>query len=256
MKNIVKKLEGKLLAESLHLDKSASKELKACLLQVQDFVNVDGSLSVLSDLNQNTSYIFVGTFGHFLGMDTPNTLSVDSIWEDDIYQRIHPDDLLDRHLLELEFYNFLKQQAAEERLNFETNCKIRALNVNGEYHYIKHRTTFLRMDKKGELWLSLCIYEYTFDTLPQVGIEGIIVNKVTGECKKVNSFEHCSMLLTSREHDVLLQVSKGLLSKEIASRLKISLNTVNRHRQNILEKLKVNNSIEAVRVANALGLLK
>ena len=35
------------------------------------------------------------------------------------------------------------------------------------------------------------------------------------------------------------------MSKDIAQTLSISINTVNRHRQNILEKLQVNNSIEA-----------
>jgi len=45
------------------------------------------------------------------------------------------------------------------------------------------------------------------------------------------------------------------LSKEIADTLSISINTVNRHRQNILERLRVNNSIEACRIAEFMGLL-
>ena len=46
-----------------------------------------------------------------------------------------------------------------------------------------------------------------------------------------------------------------MMSKEIASTLSISINTVNRHRQNILEKLHVSNSIEACRIAKGLKLL-
>jgi DNA-binding NarL/FixJ family response regulator len=61
--------------------------------------------------------------------------------------------------------------------------------------------------------------------------------------------------LTSREKEILLLISKGEISKVIADQLNISINTVNRHRQNILEKLNVNNSIEAVRTADALNLL-
>ena len=45
------------------------------------------------------------------------------------------------------------------------------------------------------------------------------------------------------------------LSKQIALKLNISINTVNRHRQNILEKLNVGNSIDAMRTAKALRLL-
>lgn len=50
-------------------------------------------------------------------------------------------------------------------------------------------------------------------------------------------------------------INKGKMSKDIAQTLSISINTVNRHRQNILEKLQVNNSIEACRIAKELHLL-
>ena len=60
--------------------------------------------------------------------------------------------------------------------------------------------------------------------------------------------------MTNRELEVLRFMKKGLLSKEIAEALKISINTVNSHRQNILQKLKANNSIEAVNFAQRLGL--
>lgn len=43
--------------------------------------------------------------------------------------------------------------------------------------------------------------------------------------------------------------------KEIANSLNVSINTINTHRQNILLKLKANNSIEAVNIAQRLGLL-
>ncbi|MDR1880928.1 MAG: LuxR C-terminal-related transcriptional regulator, partial [Tannerellaceae bacterium] len=43
--------------------------------------------------------------------------------------------------------------------------------------------------------------------------------------------------------------------KEISNQLCISVHTVNTHRQRILEKLDVDNSLEAVKYASALGLL-
>jgi len=50
-------------------------------------------------------------------------------------------------------------------------------------------------------------------------------------------------------------VSKGFVSKEIADKLFLSVNTINNHRQNILEKTNATNTSEAVSYARNLGLL-
>ena len=56
-----------------------------------------------------------------------------------------------------------------------------------------------------------------------------------------------AVLLTSREQEILSHVSKGLLDKEIAHLLSISIWTVHNHVKNIYEKLGVHNRTEAVR---------
>jgi len=52
--------------------------------------------------------------------------------------------------------------------------------------------------------------------------------------------------LTGREDEILELFSQGLLCKEIADRLGISLETVNSHRKNIYRKLHVRSRTEAV----------
>jgi DNA-binding NarL/FixJ family response regulator len=52
--------------------------------------------------------------------------------------------------------------------------------------------------------------------------------------------------LTSREKEILDQLSKGFLYKEIASNLYISIETVRRHVHNIYEKLHVRSRTDAV----------
>lgn len=56
--------------------------------------------------------------------------------------------------------------------------------------------------------------------------------------------------LTSRETDVLLQLSKGLNYIEIADNLIISPSTVRKHIENIYKKLQVRNKMEAVKKAD------
>lgn len=62
-------------------------------------------------------------------------------------------------------------------------------------------------------------------------------------------------VLTQRETEVFVLMSRCLVAKEIASKLKISTNTARSHIQNILKKLKVHSKLEAVLVAEKQGLL-
>ena len=61
--------------------------------------------------------------------------------------------------------------------------------------------------------------------------------------------------LTSREHEVLCSIHKGLTSHEIAKELSISKRTVETHRTNILEKTGARNSIELVKLADKYNLI-
>ena len=60
-------------------------------------------------------------------------------------------------------------------------------------------------------------------------------------------FDSPAALLTLCEREVLALAKEGMFSKEISEKLNISIHTVNRHRQNILEKLQVDNIIEAMK---------
>ena len=52
--------------------------------------------------------------------------------------------------------------------------------------------------------------------------------------------------LSTREKEILVQLSKGLMYKEIAAELHISAETVRKHVYHVYEKLHVTNRIEAV----------
>ena len=61
--------------------------------------------------------------------------------------------------------------------------------------------------------------------------------------------------LTLLEKDVLEQVAEGRSSEEIASALAIAENTVKNHMQNVLEKLHLENRVQAATFALRQGLL-
>lgn len=256
--DIKHELEDNLMSQRIAGENARRQEVERCLQTVKAFVEIENALAVMSNLISNESYICAGAFGRFFGMGgaVGEIRTIPSIWEENIYERIHPEDLLERHVLELRFFHFLKRQPVAERLKYKTSSCIRAKNAQGDYVYIHHQTLYLRSTPEGKLWLALCLYNFWENrTIPQHGIEGVIQNRETGEIISLNSEQHCPEILSRREREILSLVEKGFLSKEIAAALGISLNTVNRHRQNILTKLQVNNSHEAVRTARAMNLL-
>jgi DNA-binding NarL/FixJ family response regulator len=63
-------------------------------------------------------------------------------------------------------------------------------------------------------------------------------------------------VMTPRELQVLKLIAEAYTSKEIAAELVISLKTVERHRQNILDKLGMSDRVELTRYAIRRGLIQ
>jgi len=61
---------------------------------------------------------------------------------------------------------------------------------------------------------------------------------------------------TDREREIIIACRDGLVGKEIADRLNISVNTVNVHKRNIFHKLGINNTMEMVSYALKKGIIR
>jgi two-component system invasion response regulator UvrY len=72
---------------------------------------------------------------------------------------------------------------------------------------------------------------------------------LTGDSQKGDIRE-----LTVREIEIIKCIKEGLTSKEIADRLQISVRTVEVHRRNILQKLKLNNSASLINFIHGTDL--
>jgi DNA-binding NarL/FixJ family response regulator len=62
--------------------------------------------------------------------------------------------------------------------------------------------------------------------------------------------------LSTREHEVLLDVARGYTNKEIAERLHLSVKTVEGHKSSIMDKLGFQSRAEIVRYALRQGWLR
>lgn len=80
-------------------------------------------------------------------------------------------------------------------------------------------------------------------------VDGYVKEKVN-----INSTSN-KEIFTVRELQVLNLLGKGLSSKNIASKLFISINTVNNHRANLLDKANCQNTVQLLAFANRIGLI-
>lgn len=72
----------------------------------------------------------------------------------------------------------------------------------------------------------------------------------------MNSFsKKRKQLLTSREREILRLIVKGKSNRQIATELKLSVNTVRVHRANIMDAVGIHKSIELVVYAMRIGLV-
>jgi DNA-binding NarL/FixJ family response regulator len=62
--------------------------------------------------------------------------------------------------------------------------------------------------------------------------------------------------LTSREREVLVEIARGLTNKEIASHFRISVRTVESHRETLMKKLGLRGAASLTRFAIDAGLLR
>lgn len=177
--------------------------------------------------------------------------------EDGTYRdmQIHPDDIdavIKNAISVLRHIFSVETQLKESKLIREYRVKI-----NGIYKRITEEMQIIESDYAGNPWLSLSIANISANQEEPFIVKSQLVDTRTGDTfTPLDEMYDRDTILSNREIEILKKISQGLLSKEISSLLGLSVHTVNTHRQRILAKLKVNNSIEAVKYAVALGLLK
>jgi len=64
-----------------------------------------------------------------------------------------------------------------------------------------------------------------------------------------------AMKLTSREIEVLQLIAEGAANKQIAGELNISIKTVEKHRQNLMDKLRIHETASLTRYAISTGVI-
>lgn len=231
-------------------------KIERCRQLADSFISISEGCAVITDASCDQCYLYAGALGNILGIfeSYPVVKSFASSDEDVIYNRMHPEDLVEKRMLEYEFFKFVNPFSGTEKLNYQATCRIRLKNAADEYILIDNSTQIISPSPAGKIWLILCTYTLASDQKWSGTINPVIKNNHSADLIKLSFNDRKRHILTVREKEILLLIKEGKASKQIAEILDISINTVNRHRQNILEKLSVANSIEAITAVESMNL--
>lgn len=170
-------------------------------------------------------------------------------------ERFHPDDRAQIIDMQIQHGQFIYSLPPENRNDYSQTFQFRILNRKRQYINIISRQQVLQKDHNGKAWIILGIMDISPDQTPTEKVKHSILNLRTGEIVSPFPRALSEAPLTQREKEILHLICQGLLSKEIAHLLKISIFTVNNHRKNILAKLQADNTIEAINRAKNSGIL-
>lgn len=215
------------------------------------FSVLQNSTAVLIDLKSKEKYVYHGGLSLYFGFAEEKTSSIQSSDRTDgILPLIHPDDLRTRHLLELKLFHFIKDKNPKERLDFHIILTVRVLNKDKQYIPIELKIFYASSTDS----IQLILYQYSFSSSVNHPSAPTIINSSNGQILSDHNF-NSKKILTKREIQILKEIAIGRASKEISQRLFISKNTVDRHRQNIMEKLRVKSALEACHIAGMMGII-
>ena len=199
-------------------------------------------ISYMKILEQAGSFaVFLSDrFGHYYYVteyiEPPQELNIENL--------VHPDDLEVVRRIDKKVWEFLDTLPEEEKLAYKYIYELRVLE-KGKYIRMIYQMRLLAF--KDDNFLAMGMIDLAPEQSANTSVRFQIKNCLTDEVVPFTIETATDVLLTPREREILALAKEGMFSKEISEKLNISIHTVNRHRQNILEKLQVDNIIEAIR---------
>ena len=199
-------------------------------------------ISYMKILEQAGSFaVFLSDrFGHYYYVteyiEPPQELNIENL--------VHPDDLEVVRRIDKKVWEFLDTLREEEKLTYKYIYEMRVLD-RGKYVRMIYQTRLLAFEDDN--FLVMGMIDLAPEQSANTSVRFQIKNCLTDEVVPFAIESATDVLLTPREREILALAKEGMFSKEISEKLNISIHTVNRHRQNILEKLQVDNIIEAIR---------
>jgi DNA-binding CsgD family transcriptional regulator len=154
-------------------------------------------------------------------------------------------------------FAFLNEIDIFKRKEYKLIFEFRLSDPAGNLYRFLQQCLVLEQDSIGNIWMVLILNDLIPNKFDNNQLMRRLLHMPTGEiCLFQDDNKAASKkLLSKRETEILGLLSQGLQSKEISDKLFISVNTVNNHRQKIIEKLNAENTFEALSFAKTIGII-
>ncbi len=171
--------------------------------------------------------------------------------------QLHPDDRSYFLAIGISIVEFFAKLSIEKLMKYKVRYDVRYRKKNGDYARILYQGIMLEHDGKGKSLRTLGTHtDITYlkqagkPILSFIGMDG--EPSFTDVCTKT-LFMESKGDFTRREKEVLKLLIEGKVSKQISSILRISKQTVDTHRKNMLHKKELTNTGELVGKAILCG---
>ena len=176
-------------AQKLDVERLPYDGIGTCLRDALNVSRVTDGCAVITDAARDCCHIFAGNIATVLGLSSESNIyraEFSSGDEDIIYNRLHPEDLVEKRMLEYEFFKFVDRLSPEEKTIYRAACRLRLRDKNNRYILIDNTTRIHRLSPAGKIWLILCTYDISAlsDSMP--GIHASIINGLTGDVRAMN----------------------------------------------------------------------
>ncbi len=236
--------------EFSNTDKSKLESLHPFLTMLD---NVDKSSIALFDMSLMKYVFLTSNFKYLIGVNKEDPRKLDMPY---FFSKINKEDRALFFDTSIKTFNYLYNLKKEERKNYRTCQDFRIQSEDGKWIRLIQQMLTIELDNLGNIWLVLIVNDISPVHNQNVPGRRYMEHVLTKQRVLFPKEEaEVPSVLTKREMEILGLVSNGYPSNDIADFLNISVVTVNNHRQNILSKLGVSNSAEAVSYAKSLGLM-
>lgn len=223
--------------------------IKNCFLAAEKLQT--NSLFFLLD-STKMEYVFVSNSTQsVLGFSKEEVIKNGFQW---LFSLLTTSELEYKQIVVNDFFAFLKEQGKEKIMNCTVRYDIVVQRKDGKKIHLLEEVMVSEVNESGDPVLISCFLHDIGEYIKTEHRQCHIYLRQDDELKTIFSrkyqvFEKSEMPLSRRELQILQQFANGLTTQQVAKKLYITENTVKSHRKNILFKLTVKNTTEAVREA-------